>query len=112
MDQGGKRMDVSDGVAGTLRAEDHGHPPLVMDGADRKAAGFCTEHSAHSRSIGYEEEKSPTLRAGVVPAAVALENHPIDGRIKVEESNTVQTLTERMGTGFSEPHRHDTKLHD
>ena len=34
------------------------------------SAGFCTEHSAKSRSIGYEVEKSPTLRAGVVPAAV------------------------------------------
>ncbi len=98
-DQGGSRMDISKDVTGTLRAQDHGHPPVVVDGADRKAAGFCTEHSAQSRSIGYEEEKSPTLRAGVVPAAIALENHPIDGRIKVEESNTVQTLTERMGTG-------------
>ena len=36
------------------------------------SAGFCTEHSAQSRGIGYEEEKSPTLRAGVVPAAVIL----------------------------------------
>lgn len=35
-----------------------------------KASGFCTEHSAHSRSIGYEEEKSPTLRAGVTPAVI------------------------------------------
>ena len=36
------------------------------------SAGFCTEHSANSRGIGYEMEKSPTLRAGVVPAAVIL----------------------------------------
>jgi len=34
------------------------------------SAGFCTEHSANSRGIGYKEEKSPTLRAGVVPAVV------------------------------------------
>ena len=33
-------------------------------------AGFCTEHSAKSRTIGYEEEVSPTLRAGVTPAVV------------------------------------------
>ncbi len=33
-------------------------------------AGFCTEHSAKARSVGYEDEKSPTLRAGAVPAAV------------------------------------------
>ncbi len=69
-------------------------------GADTvKAAGFCTEHSAKSRSVGYEEERSPTLRTGVVPAAVAVENHPADGRIKIEEDDTIQTLTSRMGTG-------------
>ena len=93
-DQGGSRMDVSGSVAATLRAQEHGHPPCVID-----SAGFCTEHSAKSRSIGYEEERSPTLRAGVVPAAIALENHPIDGRIKVEPDDTIQTLTGRMGTG-------------
>lgn len=63
------------------------------------AAGFCTEHSAKSRTIGYEEECSPTLRAGVVPAAVALENHPTDSRVKLSEDGNVQTLTSRMGTG-------------
>lgn len=36
------------------------------------SAGFCTEHSADSHGIGYEEEKSPTLRAGTVPGAVVL----------------------------------------
>ena len=34
------------------------------------ASGFCTEHSANSRSIGYEDERSPTLRAGVTPAVL------------------------------------------
>lgn len=106
-DQGGSRMNVSEDIAGTLRAEDHGHPPLIVDGG--KAAGFCTEHSAQSRSIGYEEEKSPTLRAGVVPAAVALENHPIDGRIKVvvafaqNQRNEVRSLGEKAGALSAEP---------
>ena len=92
-DQGGQRMDVTDEVTATLRAEAH-HPPCVLE-----SAGFCTEHSAKSRSIGYEEETSPTLRAGVVPAAVALENHPTDSRVKIAENGKVQTLTSRMGTG-------------
>jgi len=92
-DQGGNRMDVTEEVTCTLRAEAH-HPPCVMD-----SAGFCTEHSANSRSIGFEEERSPTLRAGVVPATVALENHPNDGRIKIEKEDKVQTLSSRMGTG-------------
>ena len=93
-DQGGACMDVSEDVTGTLRAQEHGHPPCVME-----AAGFCTEHSANARSIGYEEERSPTLRAGVVPAAIALENHPMDSRVKIAEDGKVQTLPTRMGTG-------------
>ncbi len=92
-DQGGQRMDVTDGVTCTLRAEAH-HPPCVLE-----SAGFCTEHSAKARGIGYEEETSPTLRAGTVPAAVALENHPADSRVKLSEDGKVQTLTSRMGTG-------------
>lgn len=93
-DQGGSCMDVSSEVAATLRAENHGHPPCVLD-----AAGFCTEHSADSRGIGFEQERAPTLRAGVVPAAIALESHPIDSRIKIADDGTIQTLTSRMGTG-------------
>ena len=86
-------MDVTEEVTATLRAEAH-HPPCVIE-----AAGFCTEHSANARSIGYEEERSPTLRAGVVPAAIALENHPADSRVKISEDGKVQTLTSRCGTG-------------
>lgn len=56
-DQGGSRMNVSSGVAGTLRAQMDGHPPCI------------------------------------------LESHPIDGRIGIDESGSVQTLTARMGTG-------------
>ena len=93
-DQGGSCMDVSSEVAATLRAEHHGHPPCVLD-----AAGFCTEHSADSRGIGFEQERAPTLRAGVVPAAIALESHPIGSRIKIADNGTIQTLTSRMGTG-------------
>ena len=93
-DMGGQYISVDNGMACTLRAQSHGHPPCVLE-----SAGFCTEHSADSRGIGYEEETSPTLRAGTVPAAVALENHPADSRVKLSEGNMAQTLTSRMGTG-------------
>ena len=91
-DQGGDRMDVSKDVAGTLRAQDHGHPPCVMG-----AAGFCTEHSADSRGIGYEEETSPTLRAGTVPAAV-YENHSQDTRY-TGPLDVAPTVMSTYGTG-------------
>ena len=108
-DQGGSRIDVTEEVTNTLRAEAH-HPPCVMDnkettGALRTetySAGFCTEHSAKARSIGYEEEKSPTLRAGTVPAAV-YENHSQDTRYTgpVDVSPTVSS-TYGMG-GNNQP---------
>ena len=71
---------------GTLVAQDHGNHPAVL-----QAAGFSTEHSAKARSIGYEEEVSPTLRAGVVPAAMLFDNHPQDCRYDgpLEDSPTV-----------------------
>ena len=91
-DQGGSRMDVTEDVAATLRAENHGHPPYVMG-----AAGFCTEHSAQARGIGYEEETSPTLRAGTVPAAV-YENHSQDTRY-TGPLETAPTVNATYGMG-------------
>jgi DNA (cytosine-5)-methyltransferase 1 len=68
------------------------------------SAGFCTEHSEKSRSIGYEVEVAPTLRAGVVPPLVrhqaySIENHPADSRVNLDESGKGLNLTGRMGTG-------------
>ena len=91
-DQGGSRMDVTEEVAETLRAENHGHPPCVMG-----AAGFCTEHSSQARGIGYEEETSPTLRAGTVPAAV-YENHSQDTRY-TGPLETAPTVNATYGMG-------------
>ena len=109
-DQGGSRMDVSEDVVSTLRAEAH-HPPVLLD-EHPVAAGFCTEHSANARGVGYGEETSPTLRAGVVPAAIALDYHPADSRIGIGEPETIQTLTSRMGTGGNNvPLVMDGKVH-
>ena len=91
-DQGGNRMDVTEEVTCTLRAEAH-HPPCVME----SAAGFCTEHSAKARGIGYEDETSPTLRAGTVPAAV-YENHSQDTRY-TELHGIAPTVSSTYGTG-------------
>ena len=92
--QGCSGISVTEEQTGTLVAQDHGNHPAVL-----QAAGFSTEHSAKARSIGYEEEVSPTLRAGVVPAAMAIESNPTDSRVKISEEGVVQTLTRRMGTG-------------
>lgn len=62
-DQGGQQINIrSDGKSPTLRAEAHGNVPCVI-----QSAGFCPEQSAKTRGIGYEENISPTLRAGATP---------------------------------------------
>ena len=91
-DQGGNRMGVTEEVTCTLRAEAH-HPPCVME----SAAGFCTEHSAKARGIGYKDETSPTLRAGTVPATV-YENHSQDTRY-TELHGVAPTFSSTYGTG-------------
>ena len=85
-------MEVTHEMTATLRAEAH-HPPCIMG-----ASGFCAEHSASSRGIGYENERAPTLRAGVVPG-VAIDFNPTDSRIQLKEDDVCRTLTARMGTG-------------
>ena len=79
-DRGGNRMDVTE--------------PCITE-----SAGFCTEHSAKARSIGFEREVSPTLRAGAVavPAAV-YENHGQDTRFK-GPIDTAPTVSATYGTG-------------
>lgn len=68
--QASSGITVTNDITATLVAQDHGNHPAVL------AAGFCTEHSAQARGVGYEEERSPTLRAGVVPAALLVEQQP------------------------------------
>lgn len=92
-DQGGQSIEISHDITATLRAETHGHPPCVME----SAAGFCTEHSAKARGIGYEDETSPTLRAGTVPATV-YENHLQDTRY-TELHGIAPTVSSTYGTG-------------
>ena len=90
-DQGGGRMDISEEVTATLRAQEHGHPPCVL------AAGFCKECSAQSRGVGFELERAPTLRAGAIPTAV-YENHSQDTRY-TGPLDTAPTVSSTYGTG-------------
>ncbi len=83
-------------TAPCLKATHYKCPPLIAV----PSAGFCTEPSAKAYGVGFQEETAPTLRAGVTPAVVyAVENHPADSRVDIDESGKVQTLTSRMGTG-------------
>ena len=59
-----------------------------------------------TRDVGviFLEEQSKTLTNGSCPGhhngvVIAIENHPADSRVNIDESGKVQTLTSRMGTG-------------
>ena len=91
--QGNSGVGITEDKALALVAQDHGNHPAVL------AAGFSTEHSAKARSIGYEEEVSPTLRAGVVPAALRMfENHSQDSRYR-GPLEVAQPVTATYGMG-------------
>lgn len=63
--------------------------PFVVE-----SAGFCTEHSAKARGIGFEEETSPKLRAGVVPATLKIRcGHGIGGRGALIQEDKSATLS-------------------
>ena len=73
-DQGGKRMDISEGVAGTLRSQSKGHEPIVF------------EPGIMSRDGGYVYEgTAPTLRAEPgdnQPAIFCIAGNTIDRQIQ------------------------------
>lgn len=92
--QGNSGVGITEDKSLALVSQDHGNHPAVLH-----AAGFSTEHSAKARSIGYEEEISPTLRAGVVPAALRMfENHAQDSRFR-GPLEVAQPVTATYGMG-------------
>lgn len=59
-DQGGSVMDITDDITATLRAQDHGHPPVVCHPV------YCIEGNVVDRvssknGKGWCEDVSPTL---------------------------------------------------
>ena len=99
----GNRIDITEDVTSTLRAQAH-HPPCVIE-----SAGFCTEHSAQSKGIGYQIENSPTLREGVVPATITINERQAGMTVG---KDLASTLTETDYKGVQcvfENHSQDTR---
>ena len=127
-DQGGKRMDLSEGVTGSLRSQEKGHQPLVMatqQGGAEIGEGICpTITSAagtsgnnqpvlfegHGHDLRYKKmEVAPTLSSaagmggGNIPLVgqdepVLFENHGIDSRYTGPHP-VAPTMSARYGTG-------------
>ncbi|WP_298035204.1 hypothetical protein [uncultured Dysosmobacter sp.] len=87
-DQGGSVMECSKGISGTLRAQEHGHQPLVLasqQGGAEIDAGVCPTVTA---AAGMSGNNQPVL----------FENHGIDGRYTGPHPVS-PTLSARGGTG-------------
>jgi DNA (cytosine-5)-methyltransferase 1 len=89
-------LEVSQTVSATYGMGGNNQPFVV------ESAGFCTEHSAKAHGIGYEEETSPTLRAGTVPTAVIFEEHSQDTRY-VGPLEVAQSVLSTFGTDGNAP---------
>lgn len=94
--QGSSGITITEDVTATLVAQDHGHHPAVLD-EPVQAAGFLTESGESARSIGYQEECSPTLRAGMVPGLL-FEAHGRDARYN-GPLDVAPTMSRYQGTG-------------
>lgn len=97
--QGGSVMSESTDVAGTLRAEEHGHQPIVFDGSrrhDYEPLGDIGETvQAHYGTGG---GNTPIVVHGVEPAEpICVEM--TSTKNTVIEDGVSPTLTARMGTG-------------
>lgn len=87
-DQGGNRMDVTENITATLRAQMDGHPPIVL-GSQQGGAEIC-------------EDLCPTITSAAGTSGnnqpVLFENHGIDSRYTGPHA-VAPTMSARYGTG-------------
>ena len=87
-DQGGSQMHCSEDITGTLRAQEHGHQPLVMatqQGGAEIGEGVCPTITSAAGTSGNNQP-------------VLFENHGIDSRYTGPHA-VAPTMSARMGTG-------------
>ena len=87
-DQGGQRMDLTEGVSGTLRSQERGHQPLVMatqQGGAEICEGVCPTITSAAGTSGNNQP-------------VLYENYGIDSRYTGPHA-VAPTMSARYGTG-------------
>ncbi len=87
-DQGGQRIDLSHDISGTLRADEHGHQPLVMatqQGGAEIGEGVCPTITSAAGTSGNNQP-------------VLFENHGIDARY-TGPHKVAPTMSACYGTG-------------
>lgn len=76
----------------------------TLNTVDRPAvvysSSFRANQGVRAHGLGFQNELAPTLSTSPTASVViALENNPVDGRVKYSNANKIQTLVARMGTG-------------
>ena len=100
-DQGGSAMACSEDVTGTLRAQEHGHQPLVFDnhGQDTRFLGPVNAAQTVSATFGMGGNNQPLVVAEREAESPTLfENHGIDARY-TGPHKVAPTMSARYGTG-------------
>ena len=87
-DQGGKIMDCTEDISGTLRAEEHGHQPVILSIQQSEAETETDRSTTAAEMTNMCGGNQPSL----------FENHGIDARYRGPLS-VAPTLPARAGTG-------------
>ncbi len=88
-DQGGQVMSCSENVTGTLRAQEHGHQPLLLE---------SNQHHATVRDDGVSTTLPASMGMGGGYVPMVYENHGRDCRYK-GPLNVAPTMAATYGTG-------------
>ncbi len=88
-DQGGQVMDCTENITGTLRAQEHGHQPILLESNQNHA-------TIRTDGISTTLPASMGMGGGYVP--MVYENHGIDSRY-TGPLEIAPTMSARYGTG-------------
>ena len=88
-DQGGQFMHLTENVAGTLRAEEHGHQPILLE---------SNQNHATIRTDGISTTLPAAMGMGGGYVPMVYENHGIDSRY-TGSLEIAPTMSARYGTG-------------
>ena len=95
--------DLAGRGAGKILFESEGLSGYSAEGfrSWQRAAGSAEKgtYPTVAGALTARYDSSPCVDRGPTVVVTALENHPLDSRVKLAEDGNVQTLTSRMGTG-------------
>lgn len=103
-------LAISEDCGNTLGANDYKESQVVCYGISSYDSNSMKSSNPHSGVYVAQTSRTLDLNGGnpacnqggiaiVEPCAFAVENHPADSRVSIDESGKVQTLASRMGTG-------------